>query len=236
MRQSTQPQLSEAHLRLVDRELQKVLRALPSGCFDPEDGRSAGYEGLVEAMGRFDPRFGVSFERYARPRVRGAIIDGLRALTPFGRAGYRQLKELYRTHMSQSLNQTQDQADQGSSSELSIELETSFSELRNLAMSLCIEVLELNPQVDLAESMNHELDQAQERQRLSEAFEQLTESDQELIVACYDLRQVGDGVRPFAQRNEISPAAVSQRLQRAMKRLRILVFQDDTAHKVEVKT
>ena len=61
-------ELSPAHHRMVERELQRVLRSLPEGCVDRDDGRSAGYEGLIEAMGRYDPRYGVSFERYARPR------------------------------------------------------------------------------------------------------------------------------------------------------------------------
>ncbi|MGC1548556.1 MAG: sigma-70 family RNA polymerase sigma factor [Rhodanobacter sp.] len=36
--------------------------------------------GLIEAMDRFDPDRGVSFQPYARHRVRGAVFDGMRAL------------------------------------------------------------------------------------------------------------------------------------------------------------
>lgn len=35
--------------------------------------------GLVEAMGRYDPERGVDFIAYAKPRVRGAVFNGLRA-------------------------------------------------------------------------------------------------------------------------------------------------------------
>ena len=225
------PELSEAHLRLVERELRRVLNALPSGCFDPDDGRSAGYEGLVEALGRFDPRYGVSFERYARQRVRGAIIDGLRALTPFGRAGYQQLKSLYRAHVARAHASEGVRATSSEGGGLSVELEASFGELKALATSLCMEALELNQTQTEEVGFGDALDQEQERARLSEAFNLLSEDDQTLIVAFYDLRQVGDGVRQLAQRLGVSPAAVSQRHQRAMRRLRGLVFEQDLGSK-----
>jgi RNA polymerase sigma factor for flagellar operon FliA len=36
--------------------------------------------GLLEAMNRFDPKRGVSFQTYARHRVRGAVFNGVRTL------------------------------------------------------------------------------------------------------------------------------------------------------------
>ncbi len=41
---------------------------------------NTGVIGLVEAFGNFDPQRGVKFETYAVPRIRGAILDELRAL------------------------------------------------------------------------------------------------------------------------------------------------------------
>lgn len=41
---------------------------------------SPGVIGLIEALSNFDPRRGVKFETYAVPRIRGAILDELRAL------------------------------------------------------------------------------------------------------------------------------------------------------------
>ncbi|HEX9916330.1 MAG TPA: FliA/WhiG family RNA polymerase sigma factor [candidate division Zixibacteria bacterium] len=41
---------------------------------------STGVIGLIEAFGNFDPSRGVKFETYAVPRIRGAILDELRAL------------------------------------------------------------------------------------------------------------------------------------------------------------
>ncbi len=41
---------------------------------------SAGVFGLMDAVARFSPEVGVKFETFAVPRIRGAILDSLRAL------------------------------------------------------------------------------------------------------------------------------------------------------------
>lgn len=47
---------------------------------DQEDLASAGILGLMEAVTKFEPGRGFKFEAYAATRIRGAIIDDLRAL------------------------------------------------------------------------------------------------------------------------------------------------------------
>ena len=47
---------------------------------DTGDLVSAGVFGLMNAIDKFDPVNGAKFETYAIPRIRGAILDGLRAL------------------------------------------------------------------------------------------------------------------------------------------------------------
>ena len=44
-----------------------------------DDLVSTGTIGLIEAIGNYDPERGVKFETYAVPRIRGAILDNLRA-------------------------------------------------------------------------------------------------------------------------------------------------------------
>lgn len=48
-----------------------------------------GSEGLVEAARSFDPGRGVPFAAYARARVRGAMLDGMRAMSPLPLAVHR---------------------------------------------------------------------------------------------------------------------------------------------------
>jgi len=66
----------------------------PSGAFDVDDARAAGTIGLLHAIDRYNPDQGVRFETYALQRIRGAIIDAIRALSPISRTGLRRLKVL----------------------------------------------------------------------------------------------------------------------------------------------
>ena len=57
----------------------RVGAGLPSSV-DPGDLVGSGILGLIDAIERFDPGQGVKFETFAAPRIRGAILDGLRQL------------------------------------------------------------------------------------------------------------------------------------------------------------
>jgi RNA polymerase sigma factor for flagellar operon FliA len=47
---------------------------------DQDDLVSDGVLGLMDAVERFDPSRGLTFQTFAVPRIRGAIIDGMRAM------------------------------------------------------------------------------------------------------------------------------------------------------------
>ena len=47
---------------------------------DQDDLVSDGVLGLMDAIERFDPGRGLTFQTFAVPRIRGAIIDGMRAM------------------------------------------------------------------------------------------------------------------------------------------------------------
>ncbi len=47
---------------------------------------SAGTLGLVEALGKFQPKLGIKFDTYAENRIRGAMLDELRRLDWFPRS------------------------------------------------------------------------------------------------------------------------------------------------------
>ncbi len=50
-----------------------------AGILQYEDMVSYGMQGLIEAFHSFDPKRGAKFSTYALPRIRGAILDALRA-------------------------------------------------------------------------------------------------------------------------------------------------------------
>jgi RNA polymerase sigma factor for flagellar operon FliA len=70
--------LVEAHLDLVRHVVLQVAVHFPR-YVDRQELARAGALGLVEAARRFDPSRGVPFDRYAARRIRGAILDSVRA-------------------------------------------------------------------------------------------------------------------------------------------------------------
>src|SRR6186713_514986 len=71
-------ELIEQHLPLVRHVVFQVAVSFPRHV-DREELATAGALGLVEAAGRFDESRGVPFDRFAAQRIRGAILDAVRA-------------------------------------------------------------------------------------------------------------------------------------------------------------
>lgn len=66
------------YLPLVKLVAGRIAIGLPSHV-DKEDLVSNGFFGLLDAIERYDPMRGIKFETYAVTRVRGAILDAIRA-------------------------------------------------------------------------------------------------------------------------------------------------------------
>ena len=73
-----QSQLIEQHLPIVQHVVLQVAAHFPR-YVDRNELARAGALGLVEAAQRFDPSRGVPFDRFAARRIRGAILDSVRA-------------------------------------------------------------------------------------------------------------------------------------------------------------
>ena len=71
--------LMEWYLPLVKYNAERIHTKLPDEV-DIEDLMSAGIFGLMDAIDAFDLSRGVKFETYCAPRIRGAILDELRAM------------------------------------------------------------------------------------------------------------------------------------------------------------
>jgi RNA polymerase sigma factor FliA len=80
-------------LGLVDVVARQILRTL-GGAAELEELLSYGREGLWDAARRFDDSRGVPFRGYANFRVRGAIIDGVRASSRLSRRTHERLNGL----------------------------------------------------------------------------------------------------------------------------------------------
>lgn len=81
---------------LVKYVIGRMAISLPAA-MDSDDVLSAGTVGLLHAIDRFDPEQGVRFETYALQRIRGAIIDTIRSLSPLSRGAGRRARLLDET-------------------------------------------------------------------------------------------------------------------------------------------
>ena len=85
-------------LPLVKRMAFQIREHLPAHV-ELEDLMANGVLGLVDAIAKFDASKRVKLESYARHRVRGAILDGLRSADPASRdlrRTYKKIQKLYR--------------------------------------------------------------------------------------------------------------------------------------------
>ena len=100
IRPNPQPQLSRDDLiarglPIVRRLAFRMVRRLPPSV-DVGDLIGAGNEGLLKAAAAYDPTRYPRFEPYAEARIRGAILDELRATDQMTRHGRRQMTEVSR--------------------------------------------------------------------------------------------------------------------------------------------
>jgi len=74
------------HLHLVKYCALRLLNRMPQNRIDFNDLFSAGALGLIDAVEKFDPALGIPFEKYAMIRIKGAMLDEIRASDPVPRA------------------------------------------------------------------------------------------------------------------------------------------------------
>src|ERR1700677_1555743 len=92
----TENTLVEEYLPLVKTVVGRLAMTLPSHV-NGDDLYSAGLVGLLNAMRRFNPENGGSFETYARVRIPGAIFDEVRRLDWVPRSIHEKAKKMEKT-------------------------------------------------------------------------------------------------------------------------------------------
>src|ERR1700689_987281 len=88
--------LVEEYLPLVKTVVGRLAMTLPAHV-NSDDLYSAGLVGLLNAMRRFNPENGTSFETYARVRIRGAVFDELRRLDWVPRSIHEKARKIEKT-------------------------------------------------------------------------------------------------------------------------------------------
>jgi len=195
-----------------------------------EDMVSCGVQGLIEAFRAYDPNRGAKFSTYALPRIRGSILDALRAAHPLPRSlqkvsadiekanaglysdlGRSPTREELAERMGLRLDELMEAAKASSIKVLSLE---SLAEMTvSGATEKLTEMADDDPTVD-----PHSVAQQQIlRNRLLAAVEQLPERERKIIKLYYiesrSLKSIGRAM-------DISESRASQLRHRAIRRLR----------------
>jgi RNA polymerase sigma factor FliA len=215
---TTANDLAISYLPLVRSIARQLFAGLPVGsCLEFEDLLQAGFVGLVSAARNYDPNTPVAFAVYAKPRIRGEILDTLRRLDALPR-GLRQWKkqaDSVRSDMAAKLLR------QPTEEEIGEQLGVEASELRERTVAL----LSADPQAHDSRS-TFELcadpdggpyrirEQTEMRMMLHGAIDGLPERLREVLLGYY-VR--GTTMKDIGRELNISESAVSQLHRRALK-------------------
>ncbi|MBU0983201.1 MAG: FliA/WhiG family RNA polymerase sigma factor [candidate division Zixibacteria bacterium] len=195
---------------------------------------NTGVIGLVEAFGNFDPERGVKFETYAVPRIRGAILDELRALDWVPRSTRAKSREIDRAMVSLE----NELGRQPEKPELAERLNFTMDELHKALDDVsCTNILSLdevvypeddNRQVPRIETVQEqgkpsilgEIEKGEMRSFLVTAIDRLTEQEK-LVIGLYYFEELT--LKEIGEVMVISESRVSQIHTRAVKKLRGMV-------------
>ncbi len=215
---------------LVRHVVERVASTLPRNV-DHEDLYSAGVLGLLDAHAKFDRRKGVKFETYAVWRIKGAVLDQLRALDWVSRSMRRKARNL--DGVTRALDQKLGRA--ASEDELARELKMTrpdfyrlLDHVRGAVLVSLDEVRSCDDQETTtlgdhladprAVDMDVRLEEEQTRLVLLRTLDQLPEQER-LVVALYYYEHLT--LKEIGRTLGISESRVSQVHTRAMSRLRL---------------
>ena len=215
---------------LVRHVVERVATTLPRNV-DHEDLYSAGVLGLLDAHAKFDTRKGVKFETYAVWRIKGAVLDQLRALDWVSRSMRRKARNL--DGVTRKLDQKLGRA--ASEEEVAREMKMTRGDFYRLldhvrgAVLVSLDESRAGEEQEPSTLADHladphaadvqqQLEEAQMRLVMLRTLDQLPEQER-LVVALYyyehlTLKEIGRALG-------ISESRVSQVHTRAMSRLKL---------------
>jgi len=195
---------------------------------------NTGVIGLIEAFGHFDPDRGVKFETYAVPRIRGAILDELRALDWVPRSTRAKSREIDRamTHLENELGRAPERRELARKLEMTDhELHLAIDDVSSTNMLSLDEIVypeDDNRQVPRIETVSDttsrsilgDLEKGEMRSFLVVAIDRLTEQEK-LVIALYYFEELT--LKEIGEVMSISESRVSQIHTRAVMKLRNMV-------------
>ena len=151
---------------------------------DPDDLVSDGVLGLMDAIERFEPARGLSFQTFAVPRIRGAIIDGMRSMDFVPRSVRDKLRTVQRASvvLEERLGRMPDDV------EIAREAGIPVQQLRDLlrqANSNHANLDDFDLADELSSAADHQIEQGDVNASLMRVVDQLGERDQVIIALYY---------------------------------------------------
>ncbi len=195
---------------------------------------NTGVIGLIEAFGNFDPDRGVKFETYAVPRIRGAILDELRALDWVPRSTRAKSREIDRalSELENQLGRPPEKTELAKYLKISEEeLHLAIDDVSSTNILSLDEVIyreDDNRQVPRIETIRDaaslsilgEIEKGELRSFLVVAMDRLTEQEK-LVIALYYYEELT--LKEIGEVMTISESRVSQIHTRAVMKLRNMV-------------
>ena len=201
------------------------LRTRMPDSVDPDDLVSDGVLGLMDAIERFETARGLSFQTFAVPRIRGAIIDGMRSMDFVPRSVRDKLRTVQRAQVSleERLGRVPEDV------EVAREVGIPVQQLRDLSRQANSNHANLDD-FDLADELSsaadHQVEQGDVNASLMRVVDQLAERDQ-VIIALYYFE--GLTLAEIGQVLGVTESRVSQVHRRATTTLREKLVALDSA-------
>ncbi len=229
----TRDQLLNQYLQLVKNVAGRMAAGFPKSV-ELNDLINTGVIGLIEAFNNFDPSRGVKFETFAVPRIRGAILDELRALDWVPRSTRAKARNIDRALMKLENELGRGPSEKELAKRMEISISDLFSAKKDVSVTSLLSLDELicreddNRQVPRIETIENtttvdvlrDMEKVELRTYLLQAISSLTEQER-LVVSLYyyeelTLKEIGDIML-------ISESRVSQIHTRAVIRLRSMI-------------
>ncbi len=212
----------------------RVKASLPS-TYSLEDITSYGVEGLIDAIEKFSPTKGARFETYAIMRIRGTIIDKIRAQDWLPRSARKKIKDIKQAseQLRQKLGRPPSSQEIGES--LGIEAEKVDSILADDTTIGSIydkkgsseESVEIIDTIEDTNSVNplEKLEEKDAKKELQYALKSLPERERMIMVLYYHenmtLKEIGETI-------EVSESRVCQLHAQAIMKLRNILTSNRT--------
>jgi RNA polymerase sigma factor for flagellar operon FliA len=218
----TEPRLTRDQQALVERAAHRVpqiarqIRHLLGG-ISLEECESAGYEALVRSALRFDPSLGVPFTGYCYPRVRGAMLDAARRVSPDRRRLARAIKLVESVEAARQNHQASALA--GDPRSLRERVEAAAAMIREVTTAVVLtRIVNSEPELLADESSSVDEVVADEHTRavVKRAMERCEPEEQALLAALYFGEQT---MHEYAAAIGVNVSTVSRRHSRALAKL-----------------